>query len=266
LALLATACGLVSGCQKHAVCDEVQGSCMALRIEGRGSYPRLGVELDVEPASGSASRRTGLAPEAVTLPTSLRVLPPPAVLASEVRRVRAYVLDDSGTEAASATMEVSWPEGAHISVTLYLVDGGADLGPGGADLGSPDLAPVPSIQCTADGICTEEKPARPSALFGVAATSATSGFAVGAGGQIWRKSGSGWSAEPSPTSRALYGVWGSGPNQAWSVGERGTILKWDGASWSAQGSGTTRTLYGVWGSSASSAWAVGAGGTIPFRN
>lgn len=150
LALLVTASGLLPGCRQHEVCDEVQGSCMALRIEGRGSYPRLGVELDVEPAQGSASRRTGLAPEAVTLPTRMRVLPPPAVLASEVRRVRAYVLDDSGTEAASAAMEVSWPEGAHISVTLYLVDGGADLGPGSVDMGVPDLAPVPSVQCTAD--------------------------------------------------------------------------------------------------------------------
>lgn len=222
--LLFGALALLPGCRQHQVCDEVQGSCMDLRIEGRGSYPRLGVELDIEPASGSASRRTGLAPEAVTLPTNMRVLPPPATLASEVRRVRAYVLDDSGTEAASAAMEVSWPEGAHISVTLYFVDSDADLGPGsGVDLGSPDLAPVPSIQCTADGICTEEKPARPSALFGVTATSASTGWAVGAGGQIWRKSGSGWTSEPSPTTRALYGAWGSGPNQAWAVGERGTI-------------------------------------------
>ena len=212
-----------AGCRQHGVCDPVSGSCMDLRIEGRGSYSRLGVELDVEPASGSASRRTGLAPEPVTLPAHMRVLPPPAVLANEVRRVRAYVLDDSGTEAASAAMEVSWPEGAHISVTLYLVDSDADLGPNSVDLGSPDLAPVPSVQCTADGICTEEKPARPSALFGVTATSATTGWAVGAGGQLWRRSGSGWTSEPSPTSRALYGVWGSGPNQAWSVGERGTI-------------------------------------------
>lgn len=227
VALLVGALVLLPSCRQHEVCDEVQGSCMALRIEGRGSYPRLGVELDVEPSSGSASRRTGLAPEAVSLPTNLRVLPPPAVLASEVRRVRAYVLDDSGAEAASAVMEVSWPEGAHIGVTLYLVDSDSDLGSGGADMGSPDFAPAPSLQCTADGICTEEKPARPSALFGVAATSATSGWAVGAGGQIWRKSGSGWASEPSPTTRTLYGVWGSSANQAWSVGERGTIPQRD---------------------------------------
>jgi len=99
-------------------------------------------------------------------------------------------------------------------------------------------------------------------LNGVWGSSASSIWAVGAGGTILKFDGTSWSAQASGTTQNLNGVWGSSATSVWAVGDSGTILKFNGTSWAAQTSGTTQILYAVWGSDASNVWAVGAGGTI----
>ncbi len=109
-----------------------------------------------------------------------------------------------------------------------------------------------------------------SNLAGVAFTSPSDGWAVGADGTILATTdgGSTWNAQTSGTSGTLYGVAFANASDGWVVGTDGSddclILATmnGGTTWNAQPSGTSGTLYGVAFANASDGWAVGTDGTI----
>jgi hypothetical protein len=117
-------------------------------------------------------------------------------------------------------------------------------------------SPSPSREDVGDG------------LFGVAAVSASSAWAVGGTGigttLIVRWNGMAWKQVPSPNPTRpgfLAGVAAVSARNAWAVGVTGTgtslILHWNGKTWKRVPS-TGGSLYGVAATSASNAWAVGA--------
>ncbi|HNO69809.1 MAG TPA: hypothetical protein PKI49_14940, partial [Pseudomonadota bacterium] len=57
-----------SSCQKKAVCDDVVGSCLALTVEGPGTYDALRTELQL-PSQTRIGNTTGN----IDLPLTLRV-------------------------------------------------------------------------------------------------------------------------------------------------------------------------------------------------
>jgi len=105
-----------SGCDK-GVCESVDGSCLALHVDGTGSYDRLEGVLMASPTG--AVLKAGDAATAVTLPVAVQLLPPPGVstaLAGALR-VNGY----RGTVmVASGLVTLSWPDGARIDVKLAL--------------------------------------------------------------------------------------------------------------------------------------------------
>ena len=118
-------------------------------------------------------------------------------------------------------------------------------------------------------------------LDGVAATSATSAWAVGAYDTAGRTlvehwNGTAWTVQNSPNpggsgnKNFLYGVAATSATNAWAVGyytngttDRTLIEHWNGTAWTVQktpnpgGANNDNGLYGVAATSATSAWAVG---------
>ena len=110
-------------------------------------------------------------------------------------------------------------------------------------------------------------------LYGVAATSASSAWAVGYGGSLtspkplivhWN--GTSWkqAPNPAPAGTTLAGVAATSATNAWAVGSTSTgkalIERWNGTAWAqvpAPHPGSFSSLSGVAAVSASSAWAVG---------
>jgi len=75
--------------------------------------------------------------------------------------------------------------------------------------------------------------------------SATSAWAVGNFGNIWKWDGNALTQTPSHTNKELIAVDGVNENSAWAVGVAGTILHWDGLDWSQQTSPITDELHSV---------------------
>jgi hypothetical protein len=114
-------------------------------------------------------------------------------------------------------------------------------------------------------------------LYGVAATSASSAWAVGYSGSITspkplivRWNGTAWTRVPSPApvGSVLSGVAATSATSAWAVGSTGAgkalIERWNGTAWAqvpSSAPGTFSGLSGVTAVSASSAWAVGSTST-----
>jgi hypothetical protein len=123
-----------------------------------------------------------------------------------------------------------------------------------------------------------------NSLSGVAATSASSAWAVGEGESgsqvqnfVLRWNGAAWTQVPSPQpgtgsdGNALYAVAATSASNAWAVGYSATgpvaqdtmILRWNGTAWtqvaspSPGGTAPYDTLYAVAATSAANAWAVG---------
>jgi hypothetical protein len=117
-------------------------------------------------------------------------------------------------------------------------------------------------------------------LDGVAATSATNAWAVGAYGTAGRTlvehwNGTAWAVQNSPDpggangKNFLYGVTATSATNAWAVGyytngtvDRTLIEHWNGRAWTVQnspspGGANGNRLYSVSATSATSAWAVG---------
>lgn len=78
--------------------------------------------------------------------------------------------------------------------------------------------------------CSNDAGAGTGALFGIWGTSATSIFAVGAGGRILQFNGTSWTTMASPTSLQLSRVWGTGPGNVYAVGD-GVMVHFDGKTW-----------------------------------
>jgi hypothetical protein len=132
---LAAALGLVAGCSKSA-CEDVQGGCLALHIDGSGSYDRLeGVLV----AQSGAVLKTGDEMDAATLPVVLQILPPPAVSTGQASLMRVLGYRDISAVASGQVM-ISWPDGATVDFTVLLTDGASlDM----AVAAPTDLSPHP---------------------------------------------------------------------------------------------------------------------------
>ena len=105
-----------SGCGK-GVCESVEGSCLALHVDGTGSYDRLEGVLMASPTG--AVLKAGDAATAVTLPVAVQLLPPPGLSTAKAGALR--VNGYRGTVmVASGLVTLSWPDGARIDAKLAL--------------------------------------------------------------------------------------------------------------------------------------------------
>ncbi|MCB0307294.1 MAG: choice-of-anchor D domain-containing protein, partial [Calditrichaeota bacterium] len=98
-------------------------------------------------------------------------------------------------------------------------------------------------------------------FYASAFTSASYGFAVGAGGTICVYNGSSWQPQLTNTSVTFYGVYAL-DNTAWAVGEGGTICRYVNGVWTPQVTNTSITFYDVAFVNRNFGYAVGADGTI----
>lgn len=99
-------------------------------------------------------------------------------------------------------------------------------------------------------------------MDGVYMISATEGWSVGKGGEIWKWDGTTWSSVTSPVNKDLSDVYFASPNDGWAVGAMGTIIHYDGVSWSTFTSPVNKGLNDIDGISGSDILAVGDTGTI----
>ena len=79
-------------------------------------------------------------------------------------------------------------------------------------------------------------------LYGVAAFSGNSAWAVGAGGVTYRLDDAGWKPIPSGVTTALRTVSGTTAASVVAAGDGGVALSWTGAEWRRIDLGTTATL------------------------
>lgn len=237
--LLATA----ATCQRHGVCDDVAGSCLALRVEGEGPFDALRTTLNLT----GAPPRIGDT-EGIELPVTLRVVPPPGVSASQVRGVEvAGLRGGAAAETAASDSSFFWPDDSHIDLTLQLHGPEGDKDGGTEDMAEPDMAPpagmdmaptmdmpnpTPTLKWS-----TEMNSARAN-LYSVWAGSATQAFAVGASGVVLSRQGDGtWRTESLGALVNLAGVTGVPGSSAWAVGQSPGAWRRDSMKWSQDTSG-----------------------------
>ena len=102
-------------------------------------------------------------------------------------------------------------------------------------------------------------------MYGIAAADASTAWAVGWQGYIWKTTdGQNWAQQTSNTAAALQDIVALSPLTAWAVGDGGTIVKTidGGTTWTPQASGTTENLTRIAAPDAMNAWAVGTAGTV----
>jgi len=100
-------------------------------------------------------------------------------------------------------------------------------------------------------------------LNSVFMTSPTDGWAVGAGGIIYRFTGGGWTLYTS-VSQTLNSIFMINQNEGWTVGDGGAIYHYTSGMWSGPISPapTNQNLNSVYMVSQTEGWAVGASGSI----
>jgi photosystem II stability/assembly factor-like uncharacterized protein len=103
-------------------------------------------------------------------------------------------------------------------------------------------------------------------MYGMAAADASTAWAVGWAGNIWKTTdgGDGWGPQTSNTGASLNDVAAISTSTAWAVGDSGTILKTTdgGTTWNVQTSDTTENLRRIAVADAATAWVVGTNGLI----
>lgn len=109
------------------VCDEVSGSCLALFVNGRGSFAKLVVTANV--LSDSALMPMAHGTEAASLPVTIALTPPLQLRPSEIKSLRVSALDADGKITAVGTTSVSWPDGTRSTATIEMVSTGSPAGP-----------------------------------------------------------------------------------------------------------------------------------------
>jgi photosystem II stability/assembly factor-like uncharacterized protein len=100
-------------------------------------------------------------------------------------------------------------------------------------------------------------------LNSVFMTSPTGGWAVGAGGNVYRFEGGSWSLFTTLT-QTLNSIFMINQNEGWAVGVGGSIFHYSSGTWTGPISPapTTQNLNSVFMTSPSEGWAVGAAGTV----
>lgn len=273
-----------ASCKQRGVCDDVEGACLALTVIGEDTpmpLQSLRTTLQLE----GAMARDGVVQGEVTLPTTLRLVPPAGVTAGAVRSIWvAGVRDGDDVSRGQTEPGFVWPDDAHIEATVRLAslvteaDGGTQAdGSAQMDLGTtppPDLVvtppgdmatpPPPTLKWT------DESPSGVrQELHDVWATPALT-LAVGANGIVLSRGMTGtWTGEASAATRDLFSVAISSAGTAWSTGEGPAAFRRDGTGWKADSGGLTGggTLWSVSpGASAGELWAGGEGGKVWRRN
>lgn len=218
-------------CHGRGACEGVEGSCLALTVDGDGGFDRLRTKLELLPA-GTPSR-IGDTDQLLPLPQTIRVVPPSGVSSSQITGIEVLGrTEDRDVARGHTAADFSWPDGAHIEASVRLVaiaDSPADMGEGGSDAAMPpaDLAKPADLS-------------QPPADMGPAPT------------LRWRNETVNGVRQP------LYDVWAGG-GVVVAVGSGGTsILRQGDSTWKAEMTGTTVALNGISGFAGTSAWAVGA--------
>lgn len=234
-----------ASCSKRGVCEEVMGSCLALRVEGQGPFDALRTTLGLSGGSDTRMGDTTAEPPGIELPTTLRIVPPAGLAASQVTQVAVDGLRaDVAMAHAQSDASFIWPDETHIDLTLLLNDGN-DVPDGGSDDG-------PTVDMT--GPPTELKwkvetnPAKFS-LFGVWAGSPTQAYAVGEKGSVLARKGDGtWATDTMTITGTLYGVSGLTGGNVWAGGDLPGAYRRDATKWTADNSGLnlgTGKLYSI---------------------
>lgn len=99
-------------------------------------------------------------------------------------------------------------------------------------------------------------------LLDVWTASATTAYAVGEFGSVYRWNGTTWTRQTVPTTATLEAVWAPNTTEAYAGGDNGTILRFDGTSWSLMTVPTTASIYNLWGTSRTDVWAVTSAGEV----
>lgn len=103
-------------------------------------------------------------------------------------------------------------------------------------------------------------------LQDVWAVNATTAWAVGDFGSIYRWNGTTWTREATPATGTLFTVWASGPTNAFAAGANGTMLRWNGTAWSALSFPGTGTVSALWGSGPANVVATTSAGEVLVFN
>jgi len=101
-----------------------------------------------------------------------------------------------------------------------------------------------------------------STIYAVQMLAANDGWAVGAGGGIWRYNGYSWQAVPTPTDKDLRAICMLSASEGWAVGNNGTIIRYNGTSWTTVTSPATEHLYCLDFTASGSGWAGGRNGVL----
>lgn len=235
-----------ASCSKRGVCEEVAGSCLALRVEGEGPFDALRTTLAL--SGGSDTMRMGdttAEPPGIELPVTLRVVPPEGLVASQVTQVAVAGLR-ADVEMARAQSDPSfiWPDDTHIDLTLLLTGGEPPPDGGSDDMNPGDMAGPP----TELKWKPETNPAKFS-LFGVWAGSPTQAYAVGEKGSVLARQGDGtWRTDTTTITGTLYGVTGLVGGNVWSGGDQPGAFRRDATKWNTDNSGLnlgTGKLYSI---------------------
>ncbi len=109
---------LLSGCDKVA-CEGVQGGCLALTVNGTGSYTKL--EGVLRAAYGvTVKMGDTLAP--ADLPVIIQILPPPGTSTALAASIEVLAYQGAQTVASGQTA-LAWPDGATVGTTVTLMNG-----------------------------------------------------------------------------------------------------------------------------------------------
>lgn len=242
LGLLAGVSLADAGCRQRGVCDDVEGSCLALRVEGDlGALDALRTTLSLEAGAMKVGDSAG-----AELPVTLRIVPPAETPSSLVRAVGVTAVQQMVDVASAQTgADFVWPDGAHIEATLQLVRPGGeqDMAVPPADMGSDmRTPPVDDMRGATDMQPPADMATPPAPTLR-------------------------WTPEATTSRNELYAVWTGATNQAQAVGQTGTALlrQMDG-NWRTENSGATANLYGTTGFTGASGWAVGDGSTARRRD
>lgn len=205
-------------CSAPQPCDDVNGGCLVLRVDGTGSFDAL---RSTALGAGNSTLKISDIGQSVTLPVVVRLPTPPGVSSDSIQSLRvegltANVVTANGTTAAG----FSWPSGTNIEARVTLMPG-MPMPPGPFLTWREEMGPT--------GVT--------NLLYDVwVDPSGDPVLAVGENGTAMRRMGSTWMAEATGTTSGLYSIFGTTGATAWAAGQSGPeVLQRNGGTmmWAA---------------------------------
>lgn len=114
------------------VCGQVSGGCLALSVNGSGSFSQLVVRATL--AGGLTPMPVAKGGQSATLPVYIALTPPPQVKPSQIQRLDVDALDGAGAVLRSGSTSVSWADGTNSAATVNLEAPGSGTSPGPSKL------------------------------------------------------------------------------------------------------------------------------------